>query len=174
MWAADKKHAAVVQALLAFQPQDGQPGIDVNARDSDNSSALDLAIRGGDLQIIQVLQGAVRIKLDNKKPEKLYTDEKECIICVEPYDNEKHIRYAYFPCGHNVCSSCSKGVSDTGGKCPNCRKDIESFYRVKDSDIKKGGKTRKLRCKFKCGRRTKHKRKYNKAKRRKSKKNLQK
>jgi hypothetical protein len=65
-------------------------------------------------------------------------------------------------------------VSDTGKKCPTCRKGIKHFYLVKDSDIKeaaekKGGKrTRKLGCKFKCGRRTKHK--YNKAKRRKLKK----
>jgi ankyrin repeat protein len=45
IWAAWTGHTKIVKILLDFKPQDGQPGIDINSRDNNGTSALMGAVR---------------------------------------------------------------------------------------------------------------------------------
>ena len=69
MLAAGGGRTAIVQDLLAFQPQDGQPGINVNARDKNGWSALMMAARGGHTEMIKSLLAFPGIDVNEAKDE---------------------------------------------------------------------------------------------------------
>ena len=65
-------------------------------------------------------------KLEKIKDEKTDSDKKCCVCTV----NQSIIA---FSCGHkHTCAECSLTIIDTTNKCPQCRKDIESFLRIFD------------------------------------------
>ena len=69
---------------------------------------------------------SLRQKLEQKEREftACSTAYKECKVCFEPFDNDRHAM-AFFPCGHaRCCRSCYHSLSNPK-KCPECRVKIQ-------------------------------------------------
>eukprot|EP00435_Cladocopium_sp_Y103_P011879 s553_g3.t1 len=50
----------------------------------------------------------------------------QCVICQDAKPSQ-----AFVPCGHVcVCLSCWDRLAQNGGKCPNCRQNIEFSFSV--------------------------------------------
>ena len=72
-------------------------------------------------KISQLAQNAQSFKGGNE----VYDTESECLVCMEAYDNDKHMAMIS-PCGHVWCSSCIVAVfkfmpPEDSGNCPVCR-----------------------------------------------------
>ena len=58
------------------------------------------------------------------------SEMKECQICNEQFDHEKH-QPAKANCGHVLyCKSCLVTIGETTGKCPACRKKFKTHHVV--------------------------------------------
>jgi hypothetical protein len=65
--------------------------------------------------------------LDMDEIEDFVADKDACIIC-----QENKIDNVFIPCGHMCsCTPCATRMSQTGNnKCPLCRKDVMSMFKV--------------------------------------------